>query len=270
MTSRRRRRVRAGRVPRRIGLLLAVALASPGVGGPRAHAEEPSAAADVAAADAADAGADAADGADADDEPAGIELADRTVVGLGAAATFDPASPAFEASLQHFVGPHVALGLRQEGGSTTGRDARWHLATSAFADLHPLADPKPLLSPFVGVAGGALYGGGDATATVGPEAGVALFLADGLWLEARYQFRWAASRRVGGLDREQHLAWLGVRFVLPDGGGEDLARAEASAARAEEAAAKAEEAVARLEAAVGRLERAVDAYAAWFEEQLRK
>jgi hypothetical protein len=266
VTPRRRPCVRAGhRAGGRAVLLLAAALAAIGAGAPRAHAGEPLAVADAAASVGPD------DAAAFDVDPGGAELANRTTLGLGAAATFDPASPSFEAELRHFVGPHVALGLRQEGGFTAGRDARWHLATSAFADLHPLDDPKPLLSPFVGVAGGALYGGSDAAGTVGPEAGVALFLADGLSLEARCQFRWVASAaRVGGLDREQHLAWLGVRFVLPDRSGEDFARAEASAARAEEAAAKAEQAVARLEAAVERLERAVDAYAAWFEEQLRK
>jgi hypothetical protein len=203
-----------------------------------------------------------------DDEPAEVEVEDRTALGVGAAAVFDPASPSFELALEHFPGPHLALGVRQEVGFTTGGRG-WHLATSSFADLHPLEDPKPLVSPFVGVAGGALYGGGDAAGSVGPEAGVALFLSDALLLEARYQFRWA-SARVGGLDREQHLAWLGVRVFLPVDDGEDLARAEESAARAEEAATKAEEAVARLEAAVGRLERAVDAYAVWFAEQLRK
>lgn len=208
----------------------------------------------------------AATGARADELPE-VAVADRTALGLGAAAVFDPASPSFELAAQHFVGPYASLGIRQEGGFTT-RGRGWHLATSAFADLHPLDDPKPLLSPFVGVAGGALYGGGDAAGTVGPEAGVALFLSDAVMLEARYQFRWA-SERVGGLDREQHLAWLGVRVLLPSG-DEDLARAEESAARAEEAAAKAEEAVARLEAAVTRLERAVDVYAAWFEAQLVK
>lgn len=196
-----------------------------------------------------------------------VEVADRTALGVGAAAVFDPSSPSFEAAAQHFVGEHLALGLRQEGGFTPGGRG-WHLATSVSADVHPLADPKPLVSPFVGIAGGALYGNGDAAGTVGPEAGVALFLSDTMLLEARYQFRWA-SEHVAGLDREQHLAWLGVRFLLPSG-GEDLARAEESAARAEEAAAKAEEAVARLEAAVERLERAVDAFDAWFKEQLRK
>ena len=201
------------------------------------------------------------------DEPLEVEVEDRTFLGAGAAAVFDPASPSFELAAQHFVGPFVALGVRQEGGFAT-RGRGWHLATSAFADWHPLDDPKPLVSPFVGVAGGALYGGGDAAGTVGPEAGVVLFLADTVMLEARWQFRWA-SERVGGLDREQQLAWLGVRFELPFE-DEGLARAEESAARAEEAATKAEEAVARLEAAVGRLERAVDAYAEWFEQQLRK
>jgi hypothetical protein len=202
------------------------------------------------------------------DEPTEVDLEDRTAVGLGAAAVFDPASPSFEAGAQHFVGPHLGLGVRQEGGFTT-RGRGWHLATSVFADVHPLDDPKPLVSPFVGVAGGALYGGGEAAGTVGPEAGVTLFLSDEVLLEARYQFRWA-SEHVGGLDREQHLAWLGVRFLLPVDDGEDLARAEESAARAEEAATKAEEAVARLEAAVDRLERAVDAFGRWYKEQLRK
>ena len=201
------------------------------------------------------------------DEPLEVDVADRTFLGVGAAAAFDPASPAFELAAQHFVGPYAALGVRQEGGFAT-RGRGWHLATSAFADWHPLDDPKPVLSPFVGVAGGALYGDRDAAGTVGPEAGVVLFLSDAVMLEGRWQFRWA-SERVGGLDREQHLAWLGVRFELPFE-DEGLARAEESAARAEEAATKAEEAVARLEAAVGRLERAVDEMAAQFADGLRK
>ena len=195
-------------------------------------------------------------------------LADRTVVGGGAAAVFDPASPSFEVAAQRFVGPLVALGVRQEGGLTT-RGRGWHLATSVVADLHPLDDPKPLLSPFVGIAGGALYGGGDAAGTIGPEAGVVLFLSEAVLVEARWQFRWA-SERVGGLDREQNVAWLGVRFVLPPDVDEDLIRAQQAASRAEEAATKAEEAVARFESAVEKLERAVDAWAAAFEEQLRK
>lgn len=201
------------------------------------------------------------------DGPPEVAVADRTALGLGAAAVFDPASPSFEVAAQHFVAPYAALGVRQEGGFTT-RGRGYHLATTAFADVHPLDDPKPLVSPFVGIAAGALYGGGDAAGTVGPEAGVALFVSDAVLLEARWQFRWA-SQRVGGLDRDQHLAWLGVRVLLPFQ-DEDLARAEQSAARAEEAAAKAEEAVARLEAAVTRLERAVDAFDAWFKAQLVK
>lgn len=209
----------------------------------------------------------AADRARAGEVPE-VAVEDRTTLGVGAAAAFDPASPAFEVTGQRFVGPHVALGLRQEGGFVPGGRG-YHLATSVSGDVHPLADPKPLVSPFVGVAGGALYGGGDAAGTVGPEAGVALFLSDELLLEARYQFRWA-SERVGGLDREQHLAWLGVRFLLPSGADEELAQAEQAATRAEQAALAAEEAVARMEAATERLERAVDAYAAWFEQQLRK
>lgn len=203
----------------------------------------------------------------ADDLPE-VAVADRTALGVGAAAVFDPASPSFEIAAQHFVGPYAVLGVRQEGGFAT-RGRGWHLATSAFADLHPLGDPKPLVSPFVGVAGGALYGDGDAAGTAGPEAGVALFLSDSVMLEARYQFRWA-SERVGGLGREQHLAWLGVRFLLPGDEDEGLAQAEQAAARAEQAALAAEEAVARMEAAVGRLERAVDTWAESFKEQLRK
>ena len=253
MTS-RRRRSRAGCARRHGAVLLWVALASLAPCARPVRADEPVPPADVGAAGV---------------EPAGIELADRTVLGLGAAALFDPASPSFAAHASRFLGPHVALGLRQEGGFTTGHAAGWHLATSAFVDLHPLPDPKPVLSPFVGLAAGGLYDDDRAAGTVGPEVGVTLLATDAVVLEARYQFRWATGR-VAGLAREQHLAWLSVGFLLPPGGGDDLARAQASAARAEEAAAKAEEAVARLERAVERLERAVDDYAAWFEEQLRK
>jgi hypothetical protein len=124
------------------------------------------------------------------------------------------------------------------------------------------------LTPFVGVAAGALYDDRHVTGTVGPEAGVALFVSDALFVSARYQFRWAAER-VGGVGHDGHLALLAVGLLF---GAEDaeLARAEASAARAEDAAAKAELAVERLEEAVDRLEHTVDDFARWYKQQLRK
>lgn len=202
-------------------------------------------------------------------EPA-TDVADRLAVHLGAGASADPASPLLELGVSRFFGEHVELSLRQEGGFATGRDDRWHLATTLAADLHLLPDPKPAWSPFVGVAGGALYDDRRATGMVGPEAGVVVYLTDTIELAARYQFRWAADR-VGGLGHDQHAALLSVAFVLDDGGrAAELARIEESARRAEEAATKAEEAVARLEASVERLERAVEQFAEWFKEQLRK
>jgi hypothetical protein len=198
------------------------------------------------------------------------DVADRLALHLGAGAIADPASPLLELGVSRFLGEHVELSLRQDGGFATGRDDRWHLATTLAADLHLLPDPKPAWSPFVGVAGGALYDDRRATGMVGPEAGVVVYLTERVELAARYQFRWAAER-VGGLGQDQHAALLTLGLTL--GGGDDpeeLARIEASAARAEEAAARAEEAVARLEASVARLERAVEQFAIWFEEQLRK
>lgn len=207
-------------------------------------------------------------------EPPEPELAEETTLQLDGGAAFAAGSPVLALGVTHFLGEHLALGLRQEGGfdERRGRDGdRWHLATMPFVQLHLLADPKPRLSPFVGVAAGALYDDRSASVAVGPEAGVALFLTDAVYLQARYQFRWAAEP-VGGLGDEQHLAWLGIGVLLDLDftSAADLARAEESAARAEEAATRAEEAVARLEAAVDRLERAVDAFDRWFKEQLRK
>jgi hypothetical protein len=199
----------------------------------------------------------------------GVPVADRTIVQLSAGARVPRAAPVLDVAVGRFVGDRVQLGIRQEVGFATGSGAHdWHLATTPFADVFLAADPKWLLTPFVGVAAGALYDDRRLTATVGPEAGVAVFLSDDVLVSARYQFRWAAER-VGGIGHDSHLAMLGVGFVF-GGADEDLARAEASAARAEDAAAKAEAAVTRLEEAVGRLERAVDDFARWYKEQLRK
>ena len=199
----------------------------------------------------------------------GSRVADRTTLQLSAGALAQPASPVLDVAVARFVGDRVELGVRQEVGFAAGSGPHdWHLATTPFADLFLAADPKWPLTPFVGVAAGALYDDRHVTGTVGPEAGVALFFSDALFVSARYQFRWAAER-VGGVGHDSHLALLGVGMLF---GTEDaeLARAEASAARAEEAAAKAEHAVERLEEAVGRLERAVDEFDRWFKQQLRK
>jgi hypothetical protein len=197
------------------------------------------------------------------------DVAGRVALHLGAGAVADPASPLLEIGISRFVGEQVELSLRQEGGFATGRDDRWHLATTLAADLHLLPDPERAWSPFVGVAGGALYDQHRATGMVGPEAGVVVCLTERIELAARYQFRWAAER-VGGLGQDQHAALLSFGLALGGDDPAELARAEASAARAEQAAIKAEEAVARLEASVERLERAVDQFAIWFAEQLRK
>jgi hypothetical protein len=199
-----------------------------------------------------------------------VNVADRTTAQLGAGALVDPPAAVLELSVGRFVGDLVEIGVRQEGGFATGSGPDdWHLATTPFVDLHLVPDPKWPLTPFVGLAAGALYDDHRATVTLGPEAGLKLFLGDDLFVAARYQFRWAAEP-VGGLGRDDHLLFLGVGFLLGGDTAAELARAEASAARAEQAAAKAEEAVARLERAVDRLERAVDEFERWFEEQLRK
>lgn len=200
-----------------------------------------------------------------------VDVADRTTLQLGAGVLADPASPALELGVGHFVGDLVEVGVRQEVGFATGSGPRdWHLATTPFLDVHLLRDPKPRWSPFVGVVAGALYDDRGAAATVGPEAGVRLMLGGGAFLAARYQFRWA-SQDVGGVERDAHCVLLGVGLLLgTDATAAELARIEAAAARAEQAATRAEESVARLELATERLERAVDEFAVWFEEQLKK
>jgi hypothetical protein len=194
---------------------------------------------------------------------------DRTAVQVSAGALVAQPAPLLDVSVGRFVGDRVELGVRQEVGFATGAGAHdWHLATMPFVDVLLPDVPDADLTPFVGLGGGVLYDDRHASGTVGPEAGLLLRLPGGLLLSARYQFRWAAQR-IGGVGTDDHLALLGVGFLL---GAEDeeLARAEASAERAEQAAERAEEAVGRLEEAVGRLERAVDEYGRWFEQQLRK
>ncbi|MEW6271444.1 MAG: hypothetical protein AB1689_19355 [Thermodesulfobacteriota bacterium] len=201
----------------------------------------------------------------------GVEVADRVGVELSAGAAVDPAAPVFDLAASRFLGDRVRLGVRQEGGfaASAGRDG-WHLATLPFVDLHLLPDPKPLASPFVGLAAGALYDDDRVTAALGPEAGVDLFLSEHLYLTLRWQFRWTTGA-VGDVGRESHVATLGVGWLFPAPVDEQALRtASEAAARAEQAAIEAERAVERLEKAVERLERAVDAFAEWYLEQLRK
>src|SRR5690554_5424037 len=173
-------------------------------------------------------------GASAQDD---VEVADRVAVELSAGAVVDPAAPVLDLGVSRFFGDRVRLGVRQEGGfaASAGRDG-WHLATLPFVDLHLLSDPKPVVSPFVGLAAGALYDDHRITAALGPEAGVDLFLGEHLYLTLRWQFRWAAGR-VGDLDRESHLATLGVGWLFPPPVDEEaLHAASEAAARAEQAA----------------------------------
>jgi hypothetical protein len=201
----------------------------------------------------------------------GVDAARRVGMELSAGAVVEPAAPVFEASASRFLGDLVRLGVRQEGGvEPSSDDGAWHLATLPFLDLHLASDPKPVVTPFVGLAAGVLYDDRRATAALGPEAGVQVFLGEQWYLTLRWQYRWAGGR-VGGLERESHLATLGVGFLLPTPvDTEALRAADEAAARAERAALEAERAVERLEKAVERLERAVDEFAVWFEQQLRK
>jgi hypothetical protein len=200
----------------------------------------------------------------------GVHAADRWSAEVAAGAVADPLSPVFDVSVSRFVGDLVAIGIRQEGGSDTGghRD-RWHLATLPYVDLHLVRDPKWIVTPFVGVAAGAVYDDRRASAAVGPEAGMKLFLGNRMFIAARYQYRWSAEA-VGGLNQDTHLATLGIGAFFAAGVDADTERATKAAERAEQAAIEAERAVERLDKAVERLERAVDQFEIWFMEQLRK
>jgi len=253
-----------------VAAVVVIATVAPAAPPPQASGDTTAVAAVVVPEDAAG----AAEGVAGD----GVGVADRTGLQLGGGVLADPAAPVLELAASRFVGDLVEIGVRQEVGFATGSGPHdWHLATTPFVDLHLLRDPKPRWSPFVGVAGGALYDDRDLAATVGPEAGVRILLGDGLgdllgggaYLAARYQYRWA-SQRVGGVGRDAHLVTLSVGWLLGDDPVAELRRIEAAAARAEAAATRAEESVARLEAATERLERAVDAWVVWFEQQLRK
>ncbi|MCB0358773.1 MAG: outer membrane beta-barrel protein [Bdellovibrionales bacterium] len=67
----------------------------------------------------------------------------------------------------------------------------WTASTVPFLNYHFLTDdPSNTVIPFIGVFGGAIYNDDDGTGTIGPRAGVKIFVSDNTFVGAKYRYEW--------------------------------------------------------------------------------
>jgi hypothetical protein len=125
---------------------------------------------------------------------------------------------AFNADLQfgRYLTPGWEIGIRQALNYSFvdgGRD-RWVATTTPFLvyNFHF----NNIVIPFLGVAIGAAYNDNDITGTLGPNAGVKIFLSDQTYLGLRYRYEWffkSLNRIDNNADHGNHVATIGIGFV---------------------------------------------------------
>src|ERR671922_1754539 len=70
--------------------------------------------------------------------------------------------------------------------------------------------------PFLGLADGVVWNDRDVTGTLGPQAGVKIFLADQTYLGLRYRYEWFfhSVKGVGdAADHGNHVGTIGIGFL---------------------------------------------------------
>jgi len=118
--------------------------------------------------------------------------------------------------LGHYLSPGWEIGFRQAVNYNfvdDGPDA-WIATTTPFLlyNFH-LSDR---FVPFVGVAAGAAWNDKDVTGTLGPNAGIKIFLTDQTYLGLRYRYEWFFNKfkRINNnADQGNHVGTIGIGFV---------------------------------------------------------
>lgn len=127
-------------------------------------------------------------------------------------------SGAFNADLQfgHYFTPGWEAGIRQALNYNFVDGARdsWVATTTPFLVYNFHFNDRVI--PFLGVAGGVAYNDNDVTGTLGPNAGVKIFLTDQTYLGLRYRYEWffnRFNRADNNADNGNHVATIGIGFV---------------------------------------------------------
>jgi hypothetical protein len=127
-------------------------------------------------------------------------------------------SGSFNADLQYgyYLTPGWEIGLRQALNYNFidgGRDS-WVATTTPFLVYNFRFNDRVI--PFLGLAGGVAWNDRDVTGTLGPNAGVKLFLTDQTYLALRYRYEWyfnSLKRADNNADDGNHVATIGIGFV---------------------------------------------------------
>jgi hypothetical protein len=124
----------------------------------------------------------------------------------------------FNVDLQYgyYLTPGWEIGLRQALNYNFIDDARdiWQASTTPF--LHYNFRITDVLVPYLGLFGGIVWNDDDITGTIGPSAGLKLFVADQTFINLGYRYEWffdsfrgASNNRSDG----NHVGNIGVGFV---------------------------------------------------------
>ena len=115
----------------------------------------------------------------------------------------------------YYLTPGWEIGFRQALNYNfvdDGRDA-WLATTTPFIIYN---FNLGRFVPFLGLAGGVVWNDRDVTGTLGPQAGVKIFLADQTYLGLRYRYEWffKSFKGVGdSASHGNHVGTIGIGFV---------------------------------------------------------
>lgn len=119
-------------------------------------------------------------------------------------------------SYGYFLTRGWQLGIRQSFNYDFidhGSDA-WHATTTPF--LHYNFRVTDVLVPYLGIAGGVVWNDRDVTGTMGPSAGLKLFVSDQTFVNLGYRYAWFFDSFEAARDnrtRGNHVANIGLGFV---------------------------------------------------------
>ena len=116
----------------------------------------------------------------------------------------------------YYLSPGWELGFRQAVNYNFihhGSDA-WQATTTPF--LHYNFRVTNVLVPYLGISGGVVWNDRDVTGTVGPAAGLKLFVSDQTFVNIGYRYEWFFKSFEAARDNRthgNHVANIGLGFV---------------------------------------------------------
>jgi Outer membrane protein beta-barrel domain len=125
---------------------------------------------------------------------------------------------AFNADVHYgyYLSPGWEVGLRQalNYNFVDGARDRWVATTTPFIDYNFHLSDRVL--PFLGLSGGVAWNDEHTTGTLGPNAGIKVFLSDQTYLGIRYRYEWFFHSFRGlerNADHGDHVATIGIGYV---------------------------------------------------------